>query len=407
MQKFCISFGSNVGNRLCNIKTALKYIEKEIGVMCVSPIVRTKAIVCAGDEPQRDYYNMIGFLNSDLAPMALLEHLKKIEVRMGRDISASKWSARTIDLDILFCESSTGESIICNDDVLSLPHPEMCSRPFLTNLLIMFGYAYDFVEDVMEVVADARSNIVGIVNITPDSFSDGGLYLDMENLYRRIDFLYERADIIEFGAQSTRPGYNEISEHDEKRRLQPALEYASKKDGMMIGIDTYFNSVISFAMDFCPIAWSNDILGRYAPHTLRRIAQKDMLHVVMAHSKDVKSNLHSEIERVRACGIEDCNIVIDYGLGFSKNIADNWREVHAMLTNKYGFQYKVLLGHSRKSFFRLVNAQHAAERDVETLALSAALYNHVDYFRIHNVDLHARFLRTFGFCVSCAKGGGR
>lgn len=400
MQQFCLSFGSNVGNRLHNIKTALRYVENEIGELCVSPIVQTQAIVCPGTEPQRDYYNMIGFVRSNLSPMDLLDRLKQIEKRMGRDLSAPKWSARVIDLDILFCETATGDEILLDNDVLSLPHPELCARPFLTNLLIMFGYPYDFVEDVMSVVVDARSNVVGIVNVTPDSFSDGGMYIDVSSLHKRIDDLYEFADIIEFGAQSTRPGYSEVSEHDERRRLQPALEYASCKDGLRIGVDTYFNSVINFAMDCCKIAWSNDIYSRYDRDTLQRIAKNDMLHVVMANSNNVQHDLHVEVERVRSCGIDDSNIVIDYGLGFSKNIADNWREVHAMISHKYGFQYQVLLGHSRKSFFRLINDQHASERDVETLALSAALYPHVDYFRVHNVALHMRFLKTFGFCAS-------
>lgn len=426
-----ISIGSNIGNRLSNIRHAVKLIEQRILKNThQSIIIETNAILKdnSPDSWNMPYLNMVIAGETKLSPNQLLSSLKDIEKTIGREDSYEKWSPRVIDLDILLYNN---EKI--STENLCIPHSELLNRDFFIHLLAMMPESYIPYLNIngSKIKADeyAHKNldanklftnsfalgpeIVGILNITPDSFSDGGKNFNPDDAVKNANqMVKDGAEIIDIGAQSTRPGGIEIIGPDaEYERLKPVLDNI-KSINAKISIDSYHPKLILRLIENYEIDWINDVTGNLDNQTLKEVAQAGCkiatMHslsipprkdLVITHELEAKFTLKKWIddiyEKMSSCGFSDEDIIVDPGIGFGKSIYQNL----SLLKNvdyikKTGI--KLLIGHSRKSFMTGFCKEDSHNRDLETAAISSFLKNtnNVDYIRVHNPRHHQRLFVT-------------
>jgi 2-amino-4-hydroxy-6-hydroxymethyldihydropteridine diphosphokinase/dihydropteroate synthase len=328
---------------------------------------------------------------SDLDPFIFLERIKNIEKKIGRDMNASKWSPRIIDIDILHYNNA---KIVAEQ--LTVPHKEIKNRDFLQYLLKSIGGENFPIDDYNAInYFTLEPKLVGIVNVTPDSFSDGGKFFDQDDAVRRInDFYEDGACVIELGAQSTRPGYREIPPSEEISRLDKILERT--KHINCIGVDTYFDDVVKYLIKNFDLKWINDVKSQLNSDTVKLIADSGAKLAVMLWGTDL-SRLKSRTEYLRNLGMKKENIVLDPGIGFGKTKRENI-EIIKNVARLREDGYEVLFAHSRKSFMTNFSKAEAADRDVETLAVSNfAADQKMDYLRIHNVRDHMKFFTAKHF----------
>lgn len=433
-----IAIGSNLGYRFENIQKALHLIAKHaIANMQVSIIFETKAILPpeAPEGWNLPYLNLVVTGTPLFSPIILLKALKEIEKKLGRDLQAPRWAPRVIDLDILAWEDK-----IVSEETLTIPHPELMNRPFLLSLMASlrphwrypvqgFSYSQLTLSEILHshVKFDLGHSkcfspfprLVGIVNVTPDSFSDGGCYFHAEQAMQKIqDLTAEGAAVIDIGAQSTRPKANAISAEEEWARLKPVLEML-KKDMQnqptkaQISIDSYYPEVILKALQIYPIDFINDVKGgeEELDSRILEILADTACKLIITHSLTVpaedKSILPFEssplvylnkwaeetISRCSRLGINQERIILDPGIGFGKS---PFQSLSLLLgieeLKKTGCE--ILVGHSRKSFLKIMT--NASDRDMETIGISHYLVKkRVDYLRVHDVAAHQRSLAAF------------
>ncbi|MDR3179639.1 MAG: dihydropteroate synthase [Holosporaceae bacterium] len=387
-----LSLGSNVGNRFENIRTAIAELSAFFDCKTMSHLIETEAILPDGAPPDwnKPYLNVVVVGDSGCSPFELLSHIKKIEQKIGRNMDAPRWSPRVVDIDIL---SYYGQMI--NSKKITLPHQAIGERKFLQYLLWEVGYFFpeNVINGLNYVPLDhfvLNPKMVGIVNVTPDSFSDGGKYFDPAKAEAHARKIYaDGAYVVEFGPQSTKPGYKEVSPKEEIARLSEVFERCS--DINCKGVDTYFADVARYAIENHKVKWINDQKGALNAATIRLIADNDVKLVTMLQGTDM-SAISERIKILRHGGMSLGNIIIDPGIGFGKTKYQNIKIIQNCRTLR-DFGCEVLMGHSRKSFMELFTNFPAPERDVETLAISDFMSNSgVDYIRIHNVRDHMRFL---------------
>jgi len=240
-----------------------------------------------------------------------------------------------------------------------------------------------------------KTLVMGILNVTPDSFSDGGRYIDTAvALKHAYQLLEEGADIIDIGAESTRPTANAVSEDDEWQRLEPVLKELCKDSAVTISIDTYKANIARRALDM-GVSIINDIWGGLADsEMLRTVAEAGCTYIWM-HNRETPpdgdgiSALMAETEngiaRCLDAGIQADRLWIDPGIGFGKTYEQN---LHALrhLSEYTSLGYPVLLGTSRKSV--IGNTLHVPpnERLEGSLAtVSLGVWAGVRMVRVHDV----------------------
>ena len=248
--------------------------------------------------------------------------------------------------------------------------------------------------------------VMGILNCTPDSFSDGGEYNSTETaIAHGLRMFYGGADIIDVGGESTRPGAADVDELEEQRRILPVISTLAKA-GALISVDTRHASTAALALD-AGAGLINDVSGSHVhPDMIALIAERQVPYVLM-HSRgdsrsmdsltqytDVVADVVRELGEVRekfyAAGVEPENIILDPGIGFSKTAEQNW-ELLANLDLVADMGNKVLVGTSRKRFLGslLTSAGKAAapkERDDATSATTAlAAAQGIWGVRVHDV----------------------
>lgn len=382
-----LALGTNLGNKFNNLRQVLNLLQTIMVIEKESIIFETDAVLPQKCPPEWDipYLNMVVSGDTQLSPNELLHAVKRIENEMGRDPEHEFWSPRIIDIDILYY----GDLTISTPE-LTIPHKEIKNRPFVKSLLNFIGY--DFFDNETNLYEPKRSftlspKLVGIVNITPDSFSDGGKFLTAENAVKRVnEILANGGYIAELGAQSTRPGYTEISAKEEIKRLTPVMEKLA--DMSNIGVDTYFDDVAIFALSN-GVKWINDIKGNLADKTLQILAKNQAKLVIMDNGQGVKY-LQERVKYLTELGIERQDIIIDPGIGFAKTRQQSVKILQQI--SKYPFSMsQIMVGHSRKSFIK--SFASSSNRDVETLAISSYLADKkVGYLRIHDIETHGKFL---------------
>ena len=254
-----------------------------------------------------------------------------------------------------------------------------------------------------------RTQIMGVLNITTNSFSDGGDFLDFENAKKHLNqLIIDGADIIDIGAESTKPYSKPISSEEQLKRLVPILEYIKlKKIQTPISIDTRNAEVAQKCIDF-GVSIINDVSGfDFDKKMADVIANNPQIKIILQHSQgtpetmqdaphyenlmdEIFINLKKKIDFALSKGIKKENIIIDPGIGFGKTKAHNmeilkrWQELKT-------FGCPILIGLSRKSLLGMPKATNE-EKDIYTLALDSVLITQkIDYIRVHNVKLHKTF----------------
>lgn len=251
-----------------------------------------------------------------------------------------------------------------------------------------------------------RTVVMGILNCTPDSFSDGGEYNSMETaIAHGLRMFYGGADIIDVGGESTRPGAAPVDETEEQARILPVISTLAKA-GALVSVDTRHASTAALAID-AGAGLINDVSGaKVHPDMIALIAERQVPYVLM-HSRgdslsmdsltqyndvveDVVAELSEIRERFYAAGVSPELLIVDPGIGFSKNAEQNW-ELLANLDRVAQMGNKILVGTSRKRFLGslLTTAGKAAapkERDDATSATTALAGAHgVWGVRVHDV----------------------
>ncbi len=256
------------------------------------------------------------------------------------------------------------------------------------------------------------TKLAGILNITPDSFSDGGKYFEPESAIKKLVSLIEDgADIVDIGAESTKPGSSAVEAAEQIRRLKPVLDFIQKENiKTPISIDTRSAEVADYALNN-GASIINDVSGFDFDPELPEVVAKHSATVILQHSQgtpDIMQNspsytnlieevyfsLKSKIELAKVKGIE--SIIIDPGLGFGKTVAHNF-EILDRVQEFRSLGYPVMLGVSRKSFLDVGNESDEV-KDALTLAVSYPLIKAgVDYLRVHNIRLHRKLLKLIDF----------
>ena len=258
-----------------------------------------------------------------------------------------------------------------------------------------------------------KTSIMGVINLTPDSFSDGG---DLNSSKKVIDqvnqFLCNGVDIVDLGAQSTRPGAIEVGSNEELKRLIPYLKLIkSEFPEILISIDT-FNSDVAKEALLNGADWINDVTGGRRDKEILEVVSKFNCPYVITHSRgnsqnmnelskyenvlnEVKFSLETLIKNALEKNISKENIILDPGIGFSKNINQNL-EILRNLDLFKSLDFPILIGASRKRFIgEILNEENPKERDIGTLAISC-LCSHfnVDIVRVHNVKMNYQILKV-------------
>ncbi|XP_078174328.1 folate synthesis bifunctional protein, mitochondrial-like [Carex rostrata] len=462
-QEIVIALGSNVGNRIQNFNEAL-HLMKNYGVTITRHgyLYETEPAYVT-DQPK--------FLNSairgttKLGPHDLLRVLKQIEAELGRT-SGIRYGPRPIDLDILFYEN-----LRVNSENLSVPHERIWERPFVLAPLIdllgscvendtvatwhsfancksgLFGIwdklggeslignkGINRVLPLGDRLIDwsKKTHVMGILNLTPDSFSDGGKCLQVGDAVSHFRSLISKgADIIDIGAQSTRPFAKRLTVDQELSRLIPVLDEITKvpeSEGIVLSVDTFYADVASEAVSRGVHVVNNVSGGTLDPKILRTCS--DGLSVVTnlgvpfitmhmrgdpstmqncnnLHYEDVCKEVASELyQRVNAAelaGIPLWRIIADPGIGFSKasdhnlelisNLSCVRREIEKSSLGASHMPF--LVGPSRKKFLgEICGKPDPVERDPATIAaVAGGILGGANLIRVHNV----------GFGVDAAK----
>jgi 2-amino-4-hydroxy-6-hydroxymethyldihydropteridine diphosphokinase/dihydropteroate synthase len=415
-----------LGHRHQNIQKAVALLVTELKELQLSPLYETKAIQPPNSPADwaLPYLNLVVMGRTSMNPEPLLERLKAIEIALGRDLKAPRWSPRIIDLDILAYDQQ-----VIATKTLTIPHPELLNRPFLLKLMaivksywrypkggscysqLTLGQILQELNSPQEEVINSFvlfPQLVGIVNVTPDSFSDGGRYLCPKNALRRVKELSAQdAAVIDIGAQSTRPGAMKISPKVEWGRLKPLFELLKKEfkeraAKPKISLDSSSPEVIEQALQLYPLDWINDVSGGRDDRILSIVAETGT-KIILTHSIDLRSSRRSpmstlcewaeeRIDLLANLGISRDKIILDPGIGFGKTALQSLsllREIDRL--KAYGL--KLLVGHSRKSFLNLITSAPNSKRDWDTVGISHYLQRKgIDYLRIHNVEAHQRAL---------------
>lgn len=244
-----------------------------------------------------------------------------------------------------------------------------------------------------------RTHIMGILNLTPDSFSDGGNYSTVDKAVNQaLELEKQGADIIDIGGESTRPGYTPISAEEELDRIIPVIRILKDKLSIPISVDTFKAETAEKALE-AGADIINDIWGAKKDLEMAKVVAKYNAPIILMHNRneenyrdfmeDVKSDLLESIQIAKDAGITDDNIILDPGVGFAKSMEQNMevvRELHELVD----LGYPVLLATSRKRFIGHVLDVPADERDVGTAATTViGVQQGAHIVRVHNVHINA------------------
>ncbi|MBC7960060.1 MAG: dihydropteroate synthase [Vallitaleaceae bacterium] len=245
-----------------------------------------------------------------------------------------------------------------------------------------------------------RTFLMGILNVTPDSFSDGGQFNTLEAAVKQAKKLVEEgADLLDIGGESTRPGHAVISVEEEIRRTAPLIEILSKEIKIPISIDTSKAAVAEAAIK-AGAGMVNDVWGLKGDLNLAGVIAKYKVPCCLMHNRkaaiydnlmdDLLNDLQESIKIARRAGISDENIVLDPGIGFAKTLDHNLA-VMKRLEELSRLGYPVLLGTSRKSMIGLTLDLPVTERLEGTLATTViGIMKGCDFIRVHDVKENKR-----------------
>ncbi len=250
-----------------------------------------------------------------------------------------------------------------------------------------------------------KTIVMGILNVTPDSFSDGGEYNSIELAKEQCQkMMSEGADIIDIGGESTRPGSKAVSESEEINRVIPVLKNLKEKFDVFISIDTSKANVAKVALEN-GANMINDVWGLQKEPEIAKYIAKYNVPVVIMHNKEnteydqdiiesMKAFFEKSLEIAYSAGIKKENIILDPGIGFGKDSEQNI-EVMARLDELKVLGFPLLLGTSRKSMIGYILDLPSDERVEGTIATNViGVMNGYDIIRVHDVIEHVRAMKV-------------
>lgn len=424
-----LGLGSNLGNRKKNILSAIWEIEFRglLKNIRVSKAYESDALIPRGAPSDWD----IPFLNvaicgeTECSPFELLDRLKEIEKSLGRK-RRERWAPREIDLDIL-----SWRNTVIEGEQLKVPHPEILKRPFVLLPLLdlkltendslqipkLWQKKTPFNTKPVTWLA-GMPQLVGILNVTPDSFSDGDSQMKPEQFVERFQSLVAAgSQVIDIGAESTRPGAKALSSKAEMKRLETVLpqilkEIKKSKLEVEISLDSYHPET---AKKFLGrgLHWLNDVSGMNTKKMISTAVEQDC-EVVLMHNlgvpadkkktlspkcdpvKEIKRWAEKKIHELEKMGIQKKRLIFDPGIGFGKSAVQSF-EILERINEFADLKMRIMVGHSRKSFLSEITSREFSDRDIETVAVSSVLAKQrIHYLRVHNVDLHQRAFSVLG-----------
>ena len=247
-----------------------------------------------------------------------------------------------------------------------------------------------------------RTTIVGVLNVTPDSFSDGGLHFDpVRAVDRALELESEGADIVEIGGESTRPGSVRVSAEEELSRVLPVLRKLTGRIRIPIAIDTY-KSEVAFESLAQGASMVNDISALRFDPSLASVVARDGAALVLMHMRgepatmqsispssdifdEIKSDLEQAINLAESHGVDRNRIIIDPGIGFGKTLEQNLAILNH-LERFEAFNLPLMIGTSRKSFIGRVTKSRESDRTFGTAAsVAIAILRGAHLVRVHDV----------------------
>lgn len=465
--KAYIAVGSNLGDRYQNIACALSLLAATGTIRIIrTSHLRTTAPMYNTKQPP--FLNGAVEISTTLSPWELIRTLKDVERKLGRDISptsnAIRFGPRTIDLDILFYDTLVMKEIITTDDdggtmELEIPHPRISEREFVLSPMcdlegnssrnenaithpvhnktmscmlktLLHNNIQSCNNDKKEIQAIRllplprgrmllfnEAIIMGIVNVTPDSFSDGGKYIHSVDTAasEAIQMEIEGAGIIDVGGESTRPGADDITADEELKRVIPVIirirEFGCD---VPISIDTR-RAVVAKAAVEAGADIVNDVSGgMYDPDMLSTVAALGV-PIILMHMRGNPKTMQSHVNYDDVGGVVDgvvkellCRLtdaeaagiprwlqIIDPGIGFAKDLNGNLSLIKNIDTlRKSCDNLPILFGPSRKGFIgKITGVTNPEDRDYGTIAACLASmqyggdnnYDACNILRVHNV----------------------
>lgn len=416
MTRVYLGLGSNLGDRRANLTRGLGLLaEAGFRVRRVSPVVESPALLPDGAPADWNipFLNIVAEGDVAGAPGDWLQHAKRIEAGMGRG-DESRWAPRPLDIDTLLWSDAVVRSA-----ELTIPHRDLTRRAFVLSPLVHLRPDLRLPggdgQTVLQLARRLRHHLplwMGILNVTPDSFSGDGQSGDVDALLTRAEAMIRSgAHILDLGAESTRPGAAPVAWSTEWSRLQSALDRIRPLLGndplrARISVDTRHPEVARRALE-AGADIINDPGGLQEP-AMRELARDVDADWIAMHSltlpadrnrtlpddcdpvAEVKQWFVRQLETWTDAGIDLNRVVIDPGIGFGKNSLqslDLMRHVQSL----YDLGVRVLVGHSRKSFMAAFSGTKPSSRDLETIGASLKLCEkRVDILRVHDVAGHVR-----------------
>ena len=417
-----LGLGSNFGDRRLNLRTAIGRLREEgFRIGQISPVIETPAGLSPSDPDHWNlpYLNLVLQGTDPRNPEGLLRSMRSVEQEINNTGNGPPAAPRRIRMHLLLY----GDARSRTPDLV-LPHADLVHRAYLLGpmvaiapRLVVPGFGPRTLLDWSRALPHQPPLWMGIVNVTPDSFSDGGAFFAPDKVMDHVESLVAAgAHIVDLGAESTRPGAHPLTALEEWARLEPLLPTLLDRYRMdplrpRFSLDTYHPEVAERGLEL-GIDIINDVSGLSTPGMvdLARSSRADfvaMHHLSVPASKSerlprdcdpvevVESWLLQKLEVWDRLGLDLERILFDPGAGFGKTALQSLALLqHAARFRRHGL--RVLVGHSRKSFLRNLSSQNLTERDRATLGASLHLCTQgVDVIRIHDVGLHTATYRAW------------
>ncbi|KAJ3414105.1 trifunctional dihydropteroate synthetase [Chytridiales sp. JEL 0842] len=429
-----LALGSNLGDRSKNINRGIDLLQISGHVKLIdTSFLYETAPMYVTDQPK--FLNAACKVHTDLSPEDLLKLIKETELTLGRDFSTIRNGPRPLDIDIIFYDNLEQKT-----ETLEIPHPRITEREFVlrplcdiipnfehpslfktcSQLLDLLLHAEGYVKEDMYRVTPLGSTVwkwgestrvMGILNVTPDSFSDGGQFNSVDRALEHVQaMIAANVDIIDIGGQSTRPGAEEVSEEIELERVVPVIK-AIRQAGidLPISVDTYRANVALAAVEAGANLINDVTAGLHDPKMFDTMAKthmpvclmhmrgtpKTMTALTQYEENDViqgiKVELTDRIQRALAAGVRRWNIIADPGVGFAKNAEQNFGllrrlgDLIAATSPLSGFP--LLVGPSRKRFLGDATKNPDPKDRVwaTAAACTAAVFGGAAILRVHDV----------------------
>ncbi|KAI9138925.1 Dihydropteroate synthase-like protein [Paraphysoderma sedebokerense] len=425
-----LAFGTNVGDLIGNVRNAIKALEQECSCTVIdTSFLYETAPMYVTDQPS--FLNGVCKVVCPLEPEELLSRLKHVEQSMGRQ-ETRRNGPRIIDLDIIFYDD-----IVYKSEALIIPHQSLAEREFVLRPLndIAPNYVHPILSQpvrsllsllppsscpprkIIPIRSDTfwplskKTYIMGILNVTPDSFSDGGRFNALDSAYQHaMEMVSAGADIIDIGGQSTRPNAEEVSVEEEINRVVPVIKCLRDRGlKVPISVDTFRSRVASAAIE-SGADLINDVSGGTRDPEMLKVMSNLNVPVCLMHMRGdsktmmslttydnndviegVRKELKDRLENALKAGIHRWNILLDPGIGFSKSHEQNF-EILKRLKNvtEQGSGLDgmpLLVGTSRKGFIgKVIEKENPKERVWGTAStVAAAIAGGATVVRVHDV----------------------